>query len=308
MSRVARSGASSPELSSTGWPTSSDAVVDRQHERPGERLVVEDLDRVAAPEDRQPVSGEEAVRQPRPALAGGFDRRLRWPSIRSRRAPLESTLQVWITPSGSLAMQSVKVPPVSIQICQGSGHCLRAPSRSPDRWRNSRASGLPRSARRSPTPDRRRRGPRPRPAAPARRGIVLRQTRGDPFEHPRSAEVEPVEVGELAVACDRSRPRSAATRRRRRSGCPAGTPLSHSAIFVRRQHPPHEIGLGDARREKILPRGFVAHRTVRRRRDRTRRDLGRTSSTIASSPTACAQSMTSPKAKAVWLCSPVRIG
>jgi hypothetical protein len=40
-------------------------------------------------------------------------------SMRSRIAPVDSTLQHRVRPSGSTATQSVKVPPVSIQTCQG---------------------------------------------------------------------------------------------------------------------------------------------------------------------------------------------
>jgi hypothetical protein len=38
----------------------------------------------------------------------------------SRSAPLDSTLQLRVRPLGSIATQSVKVPPVSIQTCQGA--------------------------------------------------------------------------------------------------------------------------------------------------------------------------------------------
>jgi hypothetical protein len=41
--------------------------------------------------------------------------------MRSRSAPLDSTLQLRVRPCGSTATQSVKVPPVSIQICQVAG-------------------------------------------------------------------------------------------------------------------------------------------------------------------------------------------
>ena len=77
------------------------------------------------------------------------------------------------------------------------------PARSPGRWRSCPASARPRSARRS-----RRRG-RPRGARraaarrAARRGSLGGQAGGDPLQHPGAAEVEAVEVGELAVARDR---------------------------------------------------------------------------------------------------------
>jgi len=41
-------------------------------------------------------------------------------SMQSRIAPLDSTLQLRLRPWGSTATQSVKVPPVSIQICQAA--------------------------------------------------------------------------------------------------------------------------------------------------------------------------------------------
>ena len=83
-----------------------------------------------------------------------------------------------------------------------------------------------------------RRGPR----------VVPAQAGGDSLEHPSARKVEAVEVRQLAVGLvghDRRRERE----RRAHGRQEAAEPLREAPL---RQHPPHQVRLGEARREEVL--------------------------------------------------------
>ncbi len=83
-------------------------------------------------------------------------------------------------------------------------------------------------------------------------GVGRGQAGRDPLQHPGAREVEAVEVGELAVrgVGDRLRfePGDGAVARkpRQESAQPGGE-------IARRQHAAHQVRLGEARREEVLP-------------------------------------------------------
>src|SRR3954454_19588025 len=114
-SLAARTGASSGERSSKATPARSPSIGPSRRRMVGlESSTV--LGSLSLPSRRKV--------KPRKNPCGRSQAVARWttsrstPAIRPRTALVESTFARWRFPSGSSARQSVKVPPVSIQICQ----------------------------------------------------------------------------------------------------------------------------------------------------------------------------------------------